>query len=216
MNKYFPGPVFSPLSKAELAAIQRVLGQMRACAALATNINFDDVSEGTVINNTYSAKGVIFSNPIAAGGNGNVYARNSWNNPDSSPNCVSVSQTGLPCFDESTGIVEAKFSKAQVTVSIDAIPLAWPDCYGQPVQTKPYMEIYDTKGLLLQRIYYPADYGQPQWGTWQKLEYVSSSVNIGSIRFASQRLYPWVYATFDNLHFSPCSLGMIIQKRIKA
>jgi len=216
MDKKFLGPVLSSLSKTELAAILKFLAKMRACDSLATDINFDDVSEGTVINNYYSAKGVTFSNPNVAGGKGNVYARNSWNNPDSSPNCISVFQVGFPFFDESYGIVEVKFTKAQIVVSIDAMPMLFPESLNQPVQAKPYLEVYDTRGLLLQRVYYPADYGEPQWGTWQKLEYISSTVNIGSIRFASQRLFPWVYSTFDNLHFSPCSFSMIMKKRSRA
>lgn len=200
--------IFSPLSKVQIAALEKLFDSMRKCAALENTINFDDVSDKTVINDSYAAKGVTFSN-IIAGISNNVFARNCWNTPDSTPNCISIFQTGIACFDESYGIIEAKFSTTQARVSIESMPLLFPEPLNQPVHAKPYMEVFDSKGLLLQRIYYPANYGEPQWGTWQKMEFTSDSANIRSIRFSSQRLFPWVYAFFDNLKFSPCNNGKL-------
>lgn len=90
--------------------------------ALATNINFDNVSDGTAINNFYSASGVTFINPLA---NADIYARSSFFNASPS-NVVSVFQTGAPAFDARWGAVQADFTSGQQTVSIDAAILLLP------------------------------------------------------------------------------------------
>jgi hypothetical protein len=67
-------------------------------------IDFDDATDGTVINTRYPS--VTFTNPIG----GNIYARDGSGFAPSSPNVVSVFATGLPPFDARYGGVQARFS----------------------------------------------------------------------------------------------------------
>src|SRR5258706_16100797 len=61
--------------------------------AEATQINFDDVADGTIINTHYA--GVTFTNPIG----GNIYARYGFGFAQSPSNVVSVYATGFPYFE---------------------------------------------------------------------------------------------------------------------
>src|SRR5882762_4835313 len=71
--------------------------------AEATQINFDDVADGTIINTHYA--GVTFTNPIG----GNLYARATASAP-SAPNVASLFGSGLPGFDAPFGAVDVYFA----------------------------------------------------------------------------------------------------------
>jgi hypothetical protein len=187
----------------------RYLKALQACEAKATVINFDDVAEGTSIEAAYSSKGVTFANLGGASLSKGVYARNMWGVSSSDPNCISVFQSGMPCFDAYYGVIEARFAIPQAVVSIDAKPVLFVEPLSQTVDAIPYLEAYDAAGSLIGRTFYPAEWQDSQWGNWQKLEIASTLPNITSIRFSSIRLYPYVYAFFDTLRFSPCNPALI-------
>lgn len=170
---------------------------------LATTINFDNVSDGTVINNFYSANGVTFINPL---GDADIYARSSSVNA-SPDNVVSVFQTGIPAFDARFGAVQANFTSLQQTVSIDAAILRLPEGLGSPINF-PKLEVYDSSNTLLAVVSWDflVDPQPPVGGIsgWQTLAYVSSSNNIDHVRFLSGQPggSPSNFGYFDNLTFS--------------
>jgi hypothetical protein len=68
-----------------LAAAPDAIGQV-------TLVNFDDVSDGTVVDSVYAARGVTLSNPLG----GSVFARSGSGFAPSAPNVVSIFSTGFP------------------------------------------------------------------------------------------------------------------------
>lgn len=169
-------------------------------SAIANNINFDDVTDGTTINHHYA--GVTFDNPIG----GDIYAR-SEASAASSPNVVSVFQIGFPSFDARYGAVEAVFASPQQHVSIDAAIVRLPEGLSNP-SNYPKLEIYNTAGVLVTAV--PWDFGkipQPDVGqitAFETLSYTSAEADIGKVRFLSGQPgnHPSNFGLFDNLVFT--------------
>lgn len=116
-----------------------------------TLINFDNVTDGTVINNLYS--GVTFScfsslTPSACP-SANVYARSSPGFAFSGNNVVSTEPTGIlpDQQDPASGAIEVQFATAQSAVSIEAMPLLLPEGFGTPGIA--YLQAYDSSLHLL-------------------------------------------------------------------
>ena len=131
-------------------------------------LNFDDVTDGTVIDSQYSGVTLAAIKPGQTA-KGHVYARKSWDK-NNSTNVMSVQppDIGLATFDDGTGCIEVCFAKAVKSVAVDALALAWQDL--RPVTAKPYLEAYDASGNKLARVMYPASFGDATWGTWQRLQ----------------------------------------------
>ncbi|HET7539785.1 MAG TPA: hypothetical protein VFK05_07930 [Polyangiaceae bacterium] len=158
------------------------------------------ITDATVVNTTYQSWGVTLSSISCSSsgcGPASAFARRGAGKNGS--NNVSLFQTGLSIFDARYGAVEASFSAAQSTVSIDAQATVFPEQLSTPV-ARPFIEAYDAAGNLLTRTYYPA-YGSPGFGNWQTLT-VSAS-GIRRVRFSSQApgTSTPVYGSFDNLQF---------------
>lgn len=68
---------------------------------------------------------------------------------------------------------------------------------------KPYLEAYDASGNKLARVMYPANFGDANWGTWLRLQYVASGALIARVLIGSERLSNSspVYGLFDQLSF---------------
>jgi hypothetical protein len=161
-------------------------------------INFDNTTNAKVINTFYTANGVTFSNPIG----GNIYARTSTPNA-STPNLVSVFQTGVPAFNARYGAVDATFTTLQKSVSIDAAALLLPEALGT-AQNRPFLEAYDNNGVFLgQALFQGTLPGAGGISAFQTLTFTSATANIKKVRFSSQQLQPGppVYGLFDNLNF---------------
>jgi hypothetical protein len=144
-------------------------------------INFDNVADGTVINNTYS--GVTFNNPL---GPADIYARSS-SSAESPSNVVSVFQTGVPAFDARFGAVEAIFGSAQSFVSIDAAILRLPEGLGDPTNF-PKLEIYNAAGFVTSVGWNFGLIPQPPAGAitgYETLSYTSTANDITKVRFLS-------------------------------
>lgn len=177
--------------------------------ASAVLINFDDVTNGTVINSNYAALGVTFNNPLGVSGDNpdspNIFARASSTNA-SPGNVVSVFGTGVPAFDARYGAVEAVFSSGQRQVSIDAAILRLPEGLGTPVNS-PKLEIYDLSNVLITTILWDFTLiPQPAAGgitAFETLSYTSGTDNIGKVRFLSGQPgnSPSNFGFFDNLSF---------------
>src|SRR6478672_7199015 len=116
----------------------------------ATTINFDNLTDGTVIDSLFSGSGVTFSNAIG----GSVYAQDAGGFAPSGSNVVSVLNGGLDSFfDGQSGAVKATFSTLQSTVSIDARAVGPVEFLGT-LQNRPYLQAYDINGNFLQQINY--------------------------------------------------------------
>jgi hypothetical protein len=91
----------------------------------AVSINFDNVADGTVINNTYASQGVTFTSSCTAC-HGEVYALNSPNARSTSnvvsvyPDTVHYTSTGS--FPEDDGVITATFSCRPTHVTLWALP----------------------------------------------------------------------------------------------
>lgn len=169
--------------------------------ASAGQINFDDAPDGTMINTRYP--GVTFNNPVG----GNIFARNASGFAPSSPNVASVFATGVPQFDARSGAVDAIFATPVGSVSIDARPSAPVEFLGA-LTKRPFFEVYSTSGALIGQIYYagPLPTTGGAIGPTETLSFVSTTNNIGKVRFSSQNpgsppTVPPVYGLFDNLRF---------------
>ncbi|MCD0423028.1 hypothetical protein LOC51_37950 [Rubrivivax sp. JA1024] len=179
-----------------------------------TIITFDDVPDGTVIDEQYAAKGVHFASiSTSPPRRWSSYARSAWG-IESAPNGVSVvAPPQLSLFDARQGGIEARFDKPQQWVSIDAQPVLPPEYFGNP-SARPFIEAYDAGNRLLERTRYPLNPGDPAWGSWQVLMVSAGSAVITRVVISSA----WdggvaVYGLFDRLAFGtersllPFSLG---------
>ncbi|MBI4847321.1 MAG: hypothetical protein HY808_01905 [Nitrospirae bacterium] len=108
-------------------------------------INFDDVSNLTVIDNQYSTFGVIFSTYGAAGySDGHAYARNSSLSA-SSPNVIGGNKSGYTYLNDTYIAGRADFSTPANNVEIWARPFSTDNLFA-------WMKAYDTNGNLLDTI----------------------------------------------------------------
>ena len=179
-----------------LGSLALIALAMLSAPVYALSLNFDDVPNAKVINTWYSANGVTFSNPIG----GNIYARTSSTNA-STPNVVSVFQTGVPAFNALYGAVDATFTTLQKSVSIDAAALRLPEGLGTP-QNRPFLEAYDSNNVFLGRVLFQGPLpGAGGITPFETLTFTSASTNIKKVRFSSQQSQPGpsVFGFFDNL-----------------
>jgi len=165
-------------------------------------ITFDNVTDGTVINNLYS--GVTFSNPLG----GNIYAR-SDSSAISVPNVVSVFLTGFPVFDATFGAVQANFATPQLSVSIDTIPFNTIEPLGTPLN-RPFLEAFSTSGQFLGEVLYQGALPDVGAGPVETLTFTSTTANIGAVLFSSQQSQggPPIYGLFDNLAFTSVAVAV--------
>jgi hypothetical protein len=187
------------IGKAAVAACALLL----TCAgtAHAQLITFDDVPDGTVINNHYP--GLQFT-AVATGGSSNVYARHSVT-AESVPNVVSLAAPPpLPFFDRRQGGVQVTFETPQAQVSLDVQPVLPPE-YLTPPQARPFLQAFDSNWNFLGVVYYPISYGSSGYGSWQTLRIKMPTANIKYVQFASQYFSGTtpVYGQFDNLTYTP-------------
>ncbi len=189
-------------------------------------ITFDDVSDGTIINNHYG--GVTFS---VVGGTGQfasqtggIYARA---NPfaESSPNVVSLvppyinggpnysTSSIFPFYDERWGKIQAQFATPQMIVSIDAAPVLSAEPIGA-ILNVPYLQAFDSNGSVVGTAYYPYNANNANYGTWQRLTVQSNTNNIAYVQFSSQHSggSP-VYGEFDRLEFEAAIPVVILPYR---
>ena len=170
-------------------------------------IDFDQVTNGTVVNATYSGSGVtLFSligpPPAGAWPHGDVYARKRGGSPGahSGKNVMSITKSGSVEFDVNDGRIEARFQVPQLWVSVMAIG----QVPNAPEIGKfgggPHMVVLD--GSNVSTVVYPAG----SWGTWQQLSYSSSSSRPGITRvqfYCLNTLNPSfsILGCFDDLCF---------------
>jgi subtilase family serine protease len=169
-------------------------------------IDFDDVSDGMIIDSQYSELGVTFYSLIncttpdpgsceTGCETGHAYAREAIPLAASSPNVVSIfgPQCSDPCFDPTfafaaeQGAAEAHFSTPQKSVSIDAKGIQGLDPLGEHTE-RPFLQACGARGCVcdyLETVYYPY-HGEPGWGTWQTLTITRPSADIAYVRFSSQ------------------------------
>lgn len=174
-----------------------------AMPAPGTIIRFDDVGDRTVVNQQYVSKGVRFRSITSAPTYADAYAR-AYHLAESASNVISVTQNGFPGFDLFYGgAVEAIFTRPQRIVSIRARPELLPEPKGAIVGN-PYLEAFDTGGAVLSRVEFPLLPTDPNWRSWQRIMFVSSQADIGSVRFSSahQSMTPTVLGLFDRLYFA--------------
>lgn len=158
-------------------------------------INFDNVADGTVVNNAYA--GLTFSNPIG----GDIYAR-SAPGAETPNNVVSVLATGIPAYSAYYGAVDVMFATLQSTVSIDASPMLLPEGLGE-ILNRPFLQAFDASNNLLGTVYYAGALpGVGGIGPYETLSFTSTD-NIAKVRFSVQQGAGGlnVYGFFDNLTY---------------
>lgn len=182
------------------------IGQVAQAQINITRIDFDDVPDATAIDNHYASKGVTFASVTNhPPGQGSAFARKNVN-AITSPNIVSVNQTGFGEFDATEGGVQATFQKPQRFVAITVRATVLDEIVGrfQWPNARPFLEFFDNNGTLMQATqFYPFFFGDPNWGSPQQLSFVAQSAVIGSVIFSCEISSPHrVFALFDNLVFS--------------
>ena len=190
-------------------------------AGFATEIDFDTVASGTVVNNQYrgiTLSAVPLKNAAPGANFGNVYASNLYDlsNVDTGPNVVTISQPPHSAgFGETGGGIQVTFASPQLYVSIDALPIITGNDHTNTNTNAPYMSIYGVPIPLIPPAklvpfiatvsLLPAA-ANPNFQSWQTLDFVSTSPtpNIGSIIFSSSDsgVGGRVYALFDRLRFA--------------
>ncbi|MBI5055623.1 MAG: hypothetical protein HZB61_03275 [Nitrospirae bacterium] len=168
-------------------------------------VRFDDVANGTNINTHYSGPGILFSCVTCT--SGSAFAMQSLL-ADSSPNGVSL-HDWTSTFAGEEGAVKAQFSALQNHVSIDVRGVEAMEIVGTHHE-KPFIQAFDSAGNYLETVYYPYEYGNPGWGTWQTLTINRATSDIKYILFSSRnnlvehpngvsRGVGGIYGEFDNL-----------------
>jgi hypothetical protein len=196
---------------------------MNLLDGLVTEIDFDTVPSGTVVNNRYS--GVTFTavplkNPLPGASFGNVYASDAYdsiNDADTSPNVVTINKPPQAAgFNELDGGILVTFAKPQLYVSVDAFPIVTAADPKHSNSNVPYMQIWGVPiplippaqlpAPLLATVNLPTMAANQNFESWQKLDYVSTSAtpNIGSIILSCSNsgIGASVYALFDRLRFA--------------
>ena len=203
-------------------------------AGLVSVIDFNSVVSGTAVDTVYEPWGVTFDAvrfdaaalPPRWIRSGHAFASNRYDAMmDSDPNdttagqdanVVTIAASGNAPFDDLTGGVRAVFKRPQLYVSIDVQPMAYTGEHTEPSPTTvPYLQVFGPEPAfphhgpptLLATIYFPLATTDPQFETWQRMEFVSASPtpNIGSVVFSSKTdggVGAPVYALFDNLRFA--------------
>jgi hypothetical protein len=207
-----------PIAVAQNSGISSIIANW--LAGLATEIDFDTVPSGTVINNEYrgvTIQAVAINGQLA--NSGNVFASNRYDttDADSSPNVVTISQPPqIAGFDEVAGGIQVTFDNPQLYVSIDVHPIIGGMDRAGPITNIPYMQVFGVsiqlpqgKKLpppLIATLTLPPFSANPNFESWQRLDFVSTSTapNIGSIIFSSSHngIGASVYALFDRLRFA--------------
>ena len=205
--------------------------------AFAAQINFDDVPNGTVIDNAYP--GVTFG--CVACGSGHAYARdmNAFGSSAAatepnvitligSPGSADTNASSVTSFNAKYGAVTVFFATPQRTVRVQARPQLPLEYFGQGLN-KPFLEAYSStvqnSSTFLGRVLYPLNYGSGGYcdtqgggcgGPWQTLTFTSSSDNILSLRLSSQQSQggPNVFADFDNLVFEVTPAPVLAQPEV--
>jgi hypothetical protein len=169
-----------------------------------TAIDFDDVPDEKVIDTHYASKGVTFASIT-------TYPTRQWNayarkdpNAVTLPNVISVLRKGLVEFDALEGGIQAIFHKPQRFVGITARATVIDEIINNYPTAKPFLEFYNAKGGQFMPVtqYYPFVYGDPNWGSKQRLSYLAPNAEIGKVVFSCQIGAPHrVYGLFDHLVF---------------
>ena len=170
-------------------------------------IQFDDVADGTEVDQAYASRGVTFASLTTQPPSvGHAYARRlQLGSAASGVNVLSLSNsagwTGA-FFDARQGAVEATFDQLQSSVSVMAYPLDFPEALTKD-DNRPFMEAFDSAGAYLGRARTQLGPDDANFYTvWQPISFVSTARNIKKIRLSSQAHGSrWVYTVFDNLTF---------------
>jgi alpha-tubulin suppressor-like RCC1 family protein len=197
-----------PNSSGLLSSVALLLALLLAPAgARAQLITVDNVADGTVINTTYRAVGVLFG--CLKGSRGScadqAMAAATLKHPGdpaySPPNVITVpSHSGYaPAFNEADGSARAQFLSPVSAVSIYAKAIK-PTVYAST--NKPYLQAFGANNQALVTVYYPAGAAM---GTWQKLTIQRPTADIQYVVFSSTTTLTGaaVYAVFDNLAYAP-------------
>lgn len=169
--------------------VSLVLSTAFATQANAVLIDFDGVSNGTVVNNQYS--GVTFSKLLSGVDGGPVYARSMGSFAESPPNVISVFETGYPGFDNRWGTIHAAFTSAQTSVSVDSFLVLAPEGFG--ASGTGYLKAYSSGTLI-------GTSTTTNLGVWDTLS-VSGSGITDAYFTVQYNQYP-TYGLFDNFNFS--------------
>jgi hypothetical protein len=188
-----------------------------------TEIDFDTVASGTVVNNKYGGvtlNAVPLLNQSPAAKFGSVYASDRYgvSGADTPVNVVTINRPPqLVGFDETGGGIQVTFASPQLYVSIDAHPIVTGGDPRNPNTNRPYMMVFGVPNKLIPparlppvqiaTVSLPARSMNPNhFETWQTLDFVSTSAtpNIGSVIFSSSNsgYGASVYALFDRLRFA--------------
>jgi len=172
--------------------------------ANATLINFDDVSDGTLINTQYSSLGVTFGCFDGTTSNmctGNAYAV-ATSLANSAPNVISLTNSISGVFtDERFGYFKASFTSPVGSVSIDAKAILPPEYLGETT-SHPFLDAYNSSNQWIGRAEY-TPHSDVYSELWKTLTVTRSADDVAYVVFSSfsSSGHP-VYGMFDNLNFS--------------
>lgn len=179
--------------------------------AFATTINFDNVADGAMIDNQYSAQGVTFFAFQGSGAtnDGHVYARKD-SYAKSQPNSIGLGNGIFPYANDFYGYIDAHFTQLQSSVSVDVAAIVIAEI-ATNATLPPYLAAYGAKDSttgknpLLQIVYYPQSIvkglGATQAGPWQTLTITRPTNDIQFVILSSPNVQPAAYGEFDNLTF---------------
>jgi hypothetical protein len=188
-----------------------------ATTTVAATISFDDVPNGTNINNKYTDVGVTFSS--VASDSLRAYAVLAWDFTADlgHGNVISVSSSagGGSVFAAEEGLVKAEFSTLQSAVSIDARMIEAIEIAGNNPR-RAFLEAFNSAGGLIgSPVYYPFTWQTPGiWDStdsapWITLTVTDPTASIAYVLFSSEANAPGarrnqggIYAEFDNLRFA--------------
>jgi len=182
-------------------------------SGLATEIDFDSVPSGTVINNAYTGSGVTFETVAL----GNVFASDRVLNADTASNVITIAPPPqLAGFHEGQGGIRVTFKTPQLFVSINAHPILTDDDPSQAGTNTPYLKVFGAPIQLPNQMHAPAPLlawfnfplssMDPNYESWRTISYVSTSPtpDIASVILSCSYsgIGAPVYVLFDTLRFA--------------
>jgi hypothetical protein len=190
---------------------------------LVSEIDFNSVKSGDVIDNTYTQYGVTFdavslNNQMLGSHIGSVFASNIYNVANSDPldttgpeNVASIIKpTQNAGFDDTAGGIRVRFDAPQLYVSIDVRPIISAADRTAVGNNRPYLLVFGMPPavghppMMAMRLS-PLATSDPKFETWQTMDFLSTSAtpDIGSIVFTCSHTtpVPSVFGLFDRLRF---------------
>jgi len=196
---------------------------------MVTELDFNSAPIGAVLDTHYTAQGVTLESvdsfgvpmgsvfaatgPARLGPGGTIVADPAPDDPrGANSHTIGIFQNGKGGFNDTQGGIRATFEHPQQYVAIDARPVFYTGEFAEvEAGSVPYLLIFEPqiqlphqKQFPLAKINFPLLTTDPNFESWQRIEFLSTTPNIAFIEFSChfKGTNADVYSYFDLLRFA--------------